>query len=250
MDISILKKLGLDDKEIKIYLKLLEYGAISVRGLAEISELNRGTTYDILKRLQEIGLVSYYYQEKKQKFVAEEPEKLLELLKNKEQEIKEVENKILAIIPELKSIQGKEGSTPTSKFYENKSGIRAILDDLLFSMSETGEDEKEYYIYSSTEASSDINKAYPNFTKERIKKGIRVKCISLAKGGGVHGLDERRWMDTDEDSATFILIYANKCAFISRDSQGVPVGVIIENKMIYETQKIIFSKLWKFLEKK
>ena len=249
MDISILKKIGLDDKEIRVYLKLLEYGAISVRGLAEISELNRGTTYDILKRLQEMGLISYYYQEKKQKFVAEEPEKLLEILKNKEREIKETEIRILSLIPELKSIQGKEGARPTSKFYENKSGIRTILDDLLFSMSELDKKNREYYIYSSTEASSDINKAYPTFTKERIKKEIAVKCISLAKGGGVHGLDERRWMDTDEDSATFILIYANKCAFISRDSQGLPVGVIIENKMIYETQRMIFLKLWGFLGK-
>lgn len=249
MDILVLKKIGLDDKEIKLYLKLLEYGAISIRGLAEIAELNRGTTYDILKRLQEMGLVSYYYQEKKQKFVVEDPEKLLELLKNKEREIRETENRILSIIPELKSIQGKEGSKPTSKFYENKSGIKKILEDVLFSMSELEKKEREYYIYSSTEASSDINKAYPNFTKDRIKKGIKVRCISLAKGGGVHGLDERRWMNTDEDSATFILIYANKCAFISRDGEGLPVGVIIENKMIYETQRIIFSKLWKFLEK-
>ena len=248
MDITILKKLGLDDKEVKVYLKLLEYGAISVRGLAELSELNRGTTYDILKRLQEMGLVIYYYQEKKQKFVAEEPEKLLEILKNREREIREVKSGLLDIIPELKSIQDKEGAKPTSKLYENRSGIRAILDDLLFSLSTLDEHEREYYIYSSTEASSDINKAYPHFTKARIKKGIRVKCISLAPGGNLHGLDERRWLNTDQASATFILIYADKCAFISRDCEGKPVGILIENKMIYETQKMIFLKLWDFLK--
>ncbi len=117
-------------------------------------------------------------------------------------------------------------------------------------MSKIDKKNREYYIYSSTEASSDINKAYPNFTKERIKREIKVKSISLASGGNLHGLDERRWLGTDEKSATFILIYANKCAFISRDLEGIPVGVIIENKMIYETQKIIFLKLWEFLERK
>lgn len=248
MDISILKKLDLDDKEIKIYLKLLEYGAISVRGLAELTELNRGTTYDILKRLQEMNLVTYYYQEKKQRFVAEEPEKLLEILKSKTREIQETEKRVAEIIPELKSIQDKEGRKPISKFYEGRSGIRKILDDLFLTMSEMERAEREYYIYSSTEASSDINKAYPNFTKDRIKKGIQVRCISLAEGGNTHGLDERRWLGTDERSATFILIYRDKCAFISRDSEGVPVGVIIENKMIYETQKMIFLKLWNFLK--
>jgi len=248
MDITILKKLGLDDKEVKIYLKLLEYGTISVRGLAEISTLNRGTTYDILKRLQEIGLVSYYYQEKKQRFVAEEPEKLLEILKKREQEIKEVKNGILDIIPELKSIQDKKDLKPVSKLYENRAGIKTILDDLLSSMNALPEEKREYYIYSSTEASADIHRAYPTFTKDRIKKNIRVKSISLAQGGNLHGLDHRRWLGTDKNSATFILIYSNKCAFISRDSQSSPVGILVENKMIYETQKMIFLSLWDFLQ--
>ena len=35
--------IGSTDKEIKVYLGLLEYGAISVRGLAEVTSLNRGT---------------------------------------------------------------------------------------------------------------------------------------------------------------------------------------------------------------
>ncbi|MFZ2226272.1 MAG: helix-turn-helix domain-containing protein [Candidatus Moraniibacteriota bacterium] len=248
MDITILKKLGLDDKEAQIYLALLEYGAISVRGLAEVSALNRGTAYDTLKRLQEMGLVSYYYQEKKQRFVAEEPEKLLEILKKREQEIKEVKNGILDIIPELKSIQDKKDLTPVSKLYQNRAGIKTILDDLLSSMQILPEEQREYYIYSSTQASADIHKAYPTFTKDRIKKNIRVKSISLAKGGNLHGLDHRRWLGTDKNSATFILIYSGKCAFISRDSQGSPVGILVENKMIYETQKMIFLSLWDFLE--
>ena len=67
------------------------------------------------------------------------------------------------------------------------------------------------------------------------------------RGGRKHGLDERRWLGSNEDSATYILIYAGKCAFISRDAKGAPVGVIIENKMIYETQRVIFLRLWKLL---
>ncbi len=248
MDIIILKKLGLDEKEIKIYLKLLEYGAISVRRLAELIALNRGTTYDGLKRLQEIGLVSYYYQEKKQHFISENPEKLLEILKKKEDEIEEAKNEILTVIPKLKSIQNKNNLKPVSKLYEKHTGIKTILDDLLSSMSTLPEKERCYHIYSSTQASADIHTAYPHFTKERIRKNISVKSISLARGGKLHGLDNRRWLGTDKDSATFILIYAGKCAFISRDSENIPVGILVENKMIYETQKMIFLKLWNFLK--
>ncbi len=246
MDITILKKLELSDKKIKVYLKLLEYGAISVRSLAELIGLNRGTTYDILKRLQEIGIVSYYHKETKQHFVAEDPVVLFKLVQGKEEELKSTKNKIKEIIPELRSLQDKGSKKPTTKFYEGKTGVRFILDDVLFSTKEA--QVKEYYIYSATNASDDINNAYPDFTRERIKKKIRVKAISLAKGGKTHGLDERRWLGTNKESATFILIYADKCAFISRDAKGAPVGVIIENQMIYETQKIIFLRLWELLK--
>lgn len=246
MDISCLKKIGLNDKEIKIYLALLEYGAISVRGLADVTDINRGTVYDTLKQLQEQGLVTYYHHETKQRFVAEDPEKITKLAQEKEVELKQVKNRIKDLIPELKSLQEKEGHRPVTKFYEGKSGVRYILEDVLKTMSE--HEEKEYYIYSATKASDDINDAYPDFTKARIKKNIKVKAISMAKGGRMHGLDERKWLGTHDESATFILVYSGRCAFISRDAKGAPVGVIIENQMIYETQKIIFLQLWKLLK--
>lgn len=245
MEISILKKIGLSDKEIKVYCTLLEYGAISVRGLAEVSGINRGTAYDILKSLQEQGLVSYYHDETKQKFVAEEPDKLMDVLRAREAELKRAKEDISGLIPELKLLGDRGDKHPTSKLYEGFKGIRYILDDLLMTMEES--DAKEYYVYSATELSDDINKAYPDFTKARIRKKIHVRAISLAEGGKTHGLDERRWLGTHDKSATFIIIYDNKCAFISRDAKGQPVGVIIENRNIYETQRVIFLRLWETL---
>lgn len=244
MDYTIFKKLGLNDKEIKIYLTLLEKGSLSVRGLAAITELNRGTVYDILKDLQSEGLVSYFHLKTKQQFVAEDPEKLLKYTEDKEKEIQTTKERLKEMMPELHSLVSKEGNKPVTKFYEGKSGIKSILEDVIGSL----RPEDEYYIYSATRASTDWKLAYPNFTKDRIKRRIKVKAISLAEGGHLSGLDERKWLGTNDESATFIIIYANKCAFISRDSGDNPVGVIIENKMIFETQRIIFLQLWGLLK--
>lgn len=246
MDISIFKKIGLNEKEIKIYLSLLKSGALSVRALADLSEINRGTVYDILKKLQDERLVSYYHKGTKQKFVAESPEKILTLLKAQEDNLNKTKKDFKKILPELKALEAREEMKPTTKFYEDKSGVKTILEDVLETM-EIAE-TREYYIYSATNVSTDINNAFPNFTKARIKKNIKVKAISLAKGGKLSGLDERKWLGTEESSATFILIYGGKVAYISRDGRGVPVGVIIENENIYQTQKIIFINLWKSLK--
>lgn len=180
-NITLLKKIGLSDKEIKIYLKLLEYGAVSVRKLAEATDLNRGTVYDILKQLQQKGLVSYFHKETKKKFVAEEPEKLIRLLEEKEKSINNTKAKINELIPELKALQEKGGNAPVTKYYEGKKGIKIILEDLLITLSDN--EDEEYYVYSAKEVSDDINEAYSNFTKDRIKKNIKVKVISLAQGG-------------------------------------------------------------------
>jgi sugar-specific transcriptional regulator TrmB len=248
MDISILKKAGLSDKEIKVYLKLLEYGAVSVRSLAELTELNRGTTYDILKKLQESGLVSYYHQDTKQRFVAEDPEKILKMVDDEKNKLDEARAKIHELIPELKSLQDKGGSRPVTKFYEGKEGIRFILEDVLALMGE--EAEKEYYVYSASGVREDVGAAFPDFSKKRVKLGIKALAISLAEGGKTYGLDERKWIAPkkgNEKNMTYIIIYAGKCAFISLDNNGSPVGVIIENQMVYETQKTIFLQLWNLI---
>ncbi len=249
MDISILKKLGFSDKETAIYLSLLEHGDSSVRNLASFSNLNRGTAYDILKKLQEAGLVSFFHKNTKQHFVAEDPEKILKLLADRAEELKNAGEKIKELIPEMKSLQEKGGNKPVTKFYEGKSGIKFILDDILNSAKDL--EVKEYYVYSAAGVREDVYSAYPDFNKKRIKSKIKVNTISLSSGGGTYGLDERKWLPSVSsgkmDMMTYILIYAGKCAFISRDSRNNPVGVIIENKMIYETQKTLFLQMWKFI---
>lgn len=257
MEISILKKLGLSDKDIIIYKKLLEHGASSVRDLALVSGLNRGTAYDVLKKLQDIGLVSYYHENTKQNFVAEDPDKIHKLLKAREQELHEAEAKLKDLIPELKSLQDVGGEKPVTKFYAGKNGIKFILEDILMQLKIAK--EKTYFVYSAEGVREDVYSAYPDFNKKRIKNKIKAKTISLSPGGSTYGFDERKWLPstssgqgkTDKEATanmTYIVIYENHCAFIARDLNGKPVGVIIENKMIYETQKTIFLQLWNLLK--
>jgi sugar-specific transcriptional regulator TrmB len=249
MENTILKKIGLSDKEITVYLKLLSSGVSSVRDLASLSELNRGTTYDILKKLRELGLVSYFHQDTKQKFVAEDPERINKLIKAREQELQEVQEKLKDLIPELKSLQEIGGAKPVTKFYEGRNGIKYILEDVLSKMKTQA--EKIYYVYSAVGVREDVYTAYPEFNNKRIKYSVVAKTISLSSGGGTYGLDERKWLKTGknaEGNMTYIIIYAGHCAFIARDLNNKPVGVIIENQMIYETQKMIFLQLWSLLK--
>jgi hypothetical protein len=167
----------------------------------------------------------------------------MELLRQKEAEIKNLEGGLKDLVPELKSLQDKGGDKPATKFYEGFRGIKNILDDVLETMEESK--EQQYFVYSAKNASEDLNQAFPDYTKKRIRAGIKVCVLSLARGGQLAGLDERKWLGTNDESATFIILYDGKCAYVSRDSLGKPIGVIIENNSIYQTQKLIFRQIWK-----
>lgn len=242
----ILKQFGLSDKEISVYLALIELGPAPVRQISLGAKVNRGTTYDILKGLMEQGLVSYFNKATKQYFVAEPPEKLLSAVEGKLNHLTELKTEINESLPTLKTLFEREGGKPQVKLYEGLAGIRQILKDVLDSVPAVS--DKTYFVYSSAGVRKNVLQAMPDFTYARIKKGIKVQSIALGGGGQLVGLDERKWMHpelaADSLKATYELIYAGRVGHISLDTAGSPVGVVIANQEIYETQKMIFSFNW------
>lgn len=242
MDINLLKKLGFSDKMSKIYLVLLGLGPSSVRKLAESTGLNRGTIYEVLKDLQDKQVVRFYKEDTKQLFVVEDPDKLRDLIHRQEREIKEVENSLDKLLPELQALYNPGGERPVAKYYSHDE-IRLILEDVL----EVCENsmEKQYLVYSAEGLREDLYKDFPTFSDVRIAKGINVKAIAMGQGGELRGLDKRKWLEQpDSTQPTYIIIYPGKTAYVSLDAKKELVGVIIENEGIYQTQKVIFNNLW------
>ncbi len=225
-------------------MALVEMGPSPVRGLAGRTKINRGTVYDILKALQKQGLVSFYDTKTHQHFAAEPPEKILTAVEDRMEDMGILKKEIKDSLPELRSLFEKEGGKPVVKLYEGLKGIRYILEDVLECVSQ--EKKKEYFVYSSSSVRGNVHQAMPDFSQRRIKKNIRVKTIALGEGGTVVGLDERKWMNLPEKNlkATYEIIYGGKVAHISLNDSQNPVGVIIQNQEIFETQKMIFEFNW------
>lgn len=247
----ILKNFGLSEKEVAVYLALVELGSSSVRTISQKAKINRGTTYDILKSLINIGIISYYNKESKQYFIAERPETLLAVIEKRQEDLIEVKNNIEESLPLLKTLFEKQGGKPVVKLYEGVIGIRHILEDVLKSMDQAK--EKTYYVYSSATVRKNVYLAMKDFSKKRIRRKIKVKTIAIGEGGNLLGLDERKWMQLpnikgkDVLQPTYEIIYNGKVAHISLDNGENPVGIVIENQEIYQTQKLIFEHNWKNL---
>ena len=57
-----LRKLGLREKEVRVYLTGLELGPSSVQVIAKRAKITRPTTYEIIKTLKEKGLFVESYK--------------------------------------------------------------------------------------------------------------------------------------------------------------------------------------------
>lgn len=241
----ILKRIGYSDKEVAVYLALLELGSSPVRRLADETNINRGTTYDILKSLREQGVVSYFHKKTHTYFVAESPDRLIDVIHQKKEALAQSSKELELILPDLKSRANQADAKPSMKFYEGGKQIATILKDVLATVAKTK--SKEYYVYSAADIRRHLYTDFPSFTKKRLAAGIHVKVIALGGGGTLSGNDERKWLTKEKGAPTYDIIYGNKVVMISVNADRIPTGVLITDPSIAETQKMIFDALWKTL---
>lgn len=241
----LLRELGFSDKEIRVYLTLLSGGPTSVRKLAKDTDLNRGTVYDILKALQERGVAGFYQKHNKQFFAAEDPQKLVEVIEQKERAVVATKRQITQVLPELRSLYAHGGTKPVVKYYEGAKGVSIILRDVLTTVNL--QTPKLYRAFSSVGLRDYLYREFPTFTKERISKEISVRVIALGEGGDTQPYAERRWLPLTEGAPTYTLIYGSKVAHITLDESEMPLGILIEDAGVAGTERLIFDHLWSTL---
>lgn len=242
----ILNRLGFSEKEIRVYLVLLSGGPSSVRKLAKDTELNRGSVYDVLKSLQKRGVVGMYQKHKKQFFMAEDPDKLSDVIDRREREVVSLKHHMAEALPELRSLYVHGGSKPVVKYYEGEKGVNIILRDVLKVMNDAN--DRLYRVYSAMSLREYLYKEFPHFTKERIERRIHVNVIAVGPGGEDQPYAERRWLTEERGAPTYSIIYGPKVAFFSLSDGGMPLGVLIEDVRIAETERMVFDHVWRGLE--
>jgi len=153
-----LKEIGLSDSEAKIYLTLLKVGEATVVEISQSSGLHRTNIYDSLEKLKEKGFVSYLNKENKQFFRANDPENILDYLKDKE-------DSILKLIPELKNLQSKANEKVIVEVFKGKQGLKSALKDILLK-------KEEVVGYS---IAGQLRKYLPEFSKYYFREQIKHK---------------------------------------------------------------------------
>ncbi len=230
-----LRKLGLTEKEVRVYLAALELGYTSVQEIAQKAQISRPTAYEIIESLEKKELITQSKEKGKRYFAAQSPDHLLGILKRQKKELEEKEREFLRVIAALRT-KYYLNDKKEIKVYSGKSGLEILLDDFLTTHS------KEIYVLASD------NKIWPSGQREstyqKIKKRlgkIQVKELSPVKNKSSLPYLERKLFNQNSSSFKETVIIYDKVIILTSQK----ICLLIENKVVINLIKSLFLLIWK-----
>jgi len=239
---ALLKNIGLDEKEAKTYLAVLELGSSTIKPISVRANIKRTSIYNFIDHLVELGLISKSIINGRTHYKALSPEKLLELEKLKVKMVQES-------MPEFLSIYNDKVNKPKISYFEGPAQIKSLGKEVLLCK------EEVCYLWPGPE----LNPAtggesfWNDITRDRIDEGVFCRLIRFhgkdklwdLSASGLENLRETRWapieMQNLVDTGVAIYDTGKVGIFGSRDEA---FGILIESQSYAKTMKLLFELLW------
>jgi sugar-specific transcriptional regulator TrmB len=244
---TTLLKLGLSEKEAKVYLAALELAQDTAQNIAKKAGVNRPTTYVILEKLMKLGLISMLERGKKTMFVAENPRELSNLLDKESQALRHKKNELDEIMNQLLALYSSRSDKPAVRYFEGPDGLEA--------MDRYGRERSDSKEILSISPIDVVEQYFGTRRKksvgERVKMGIRSRTIYTREKGDFTAEENRSQLRTGARipraryplNATFTIYpeWGIKMYYYDEDR---PYGVIIESADLAHNMKLFFELAW------
>lgn len=172
-----MKEIGLTEKEVDVYLELVELGCAAASVAGNRVGLARSTAKYTCQSLLKKGLI--YAKKENGVFIysPESPDKISYLLEQRKKEIEEQEGKLGRVISELKSKINPELVLPRVQFFEGKKGFVQAYKI----MAEQIKPNSEILSYTNPvkkeDDNFDIKDTMWGFIRSRIEKKVTARLI-------------------------------------------------------------------------
>lgn len=231
--------LGLEERESKLYLELLKTGPAKAGLLSKRTGLDRSVTYKLLYKLITKGFVSVVIRENRKYFQATDPEKLLDLLKEREERLREA-------LPELHKLKIPVVEAQV-EVYKGTEGFKTVMNDFL-------RKKANLYGIGYTAKGPKIAKYwYEQWNRRRIKEKIRriylVSADVAKKEATKQQLTTIKVMPPGFISPASTIIYGDNVAIFFPEQEDF-TGIIIRSKRIAKAYKSFFETLWRLSKSK
>jgi len=239
---NILKEYGLSDKEIKVFLYLVENNGTTAYQIAKGTKIYKSTCYDVLERLMEKGFASNNRDNNKMIYSVRDITEVLGVVKSKE-------GLLMSLIPMIKNLESKERTFV--KHVDSESAFLGI-DTKIAELAKKGELTFVYMIGNNPKITSKssailIQRLIDELSKANIKKSVkcqglwdfRFKNNQFMRNFAVLG--ENRFIDLPSQATT--IIFDGHIVFFFIEDK--PNTIEIKNQKISGEMKSYFEKLWK-----
>jgi len=240
-----LRKIGLTEGEIKVYIALLELGSTTSGKITKKCGISGSKVYEVLDRLIQKGLASSIIKNKVKHFEATSPERILDYLEEKGKQIEQEKTAIQKVIPQL-LLKQKAAVKSSAKIFTGWEGIKTANEDII----KTLKKGEEWLSMGLTEQPKSWELYFTNRQKIRAEKGIILKHLLNEKYKSVYEKRKKlpntnfKFLPKDFEMPTSTEIYDNKVIIMILSKED-PMAIMIESEAVANSFRKYFHALWK-----
>lgn len=238
--------IGLTKSEIAVYIALLDLGSSTTGPIVKKAGIASGKAYLILDKLSAKGLVTYSIHSGTKKYQAKDPERLLDYLRELQEDLREKEKKLKEAVKTLKSKYEEKKHSPVAEVYEGIKGFKTFHK---FMIDETKKGNTIYVMGPPREANEKYNAFFLEWNKKRVKKGVYLKIL-YSHDGRDFGKQRKklkytqvRYMKKELETPAWVDVFEDYVVTVN--VHATPVCFLIKNKESVESYKKYFDLMWK-----
>lgn len=240
-----LEKIGLSDKEARVYLAALELGPSTAQQIAVKATVNRPSTYIAIESLIQRGLMSSFNKGKKRYFAAGEPTQLTYILDRKKLEIEKQQEALGGIIKLVSKMADQKDDDVVVQVFEGMEGTKVVQGYL----------EKNTDMTRELVPLEKVRKFFPPVFKgdirEKFIRDFPIRALSATNNPDLatdfsdidaKDLESRTISLKEFPIEVSLLIFGDVVSILTLDDNFK--NIVIHNKFIADTFKIIYDNLW------
>jgi len=243
---EILSQLGLTDRASRVFCVLLEFGVSTAIVISkQVQDIPRTSIYDILKTLQNGGLVSSFDRDGDIYYRVENVEHAVDVVEEQKRVLVDKQNVIRSAADIFHQFKSGTIYEPGTRFFDGKKGILAIHRELQNARTETRTIVNVASVYQvfPRMLSEDNLKDFQIF--QTMKKDLMIRSKEAErylKVAPVTKFHQVKWLPSSVQFNTDTLIWAGHVAII--DYAEHLSGVVIDNPTIADTFVAWFEMVW------
>ncbi len=239
METELFRELGFTDREVKVYLALLDLGSTTVGPITSKTKLQAAKVYETLEKLKEKGLASFIVVSKTKYFQASDPQEILHLLDERKRQFKE-------ILEELKLKQKDHAPKQVAVVHEGYKAFKALFNRIADELHK-GDSylvfafKEEYH----TPATSLFLRSFHKILEEKKIDDRAIAHYSVKKNikNTFDGNKNIKIKFTKNDTPLGVIIIKDKVINLIWGER--PTAIEITSEQIHEQYKDFFEEIWK-----